>query len=304
MIWHDVSDPRQPELDELAATYSLHSLHIEDCRQTGRRAKVEAGDGYLFVSLKLLSLEAEDRLAVSDLALFVGKDFVITVHSGPAPLLEPLLGMRNESRSDEVLYRVLDAVAESYLALAEKLEDAVEALESQVMDLPRPDVLEHIGRLRSTILHFRRVVNVTRHIAFQARHVPNTIVTPNLSPFLRDTHDDLAVILDLIAGERDRLATILDVYLSTVANRTTEAMRTLTLLSTVALPALVITSLFGMNIEYPSWTRSPAMFTGVFVLTVAITLFLLWYLKRNDYLPGGTTAEERRPDRARGHPRK
>jgi magnesium transporter len=288
MIWHDVSDPHRPELDEVAATYSLHPLHIEDCRQTGRRAKVEAGDGYLLVSLKLLSLEAEDRLAVSD----------------PAPLLEPLLAMQNELRSDEVLYRVLDAVAESYLALAEKLEDAVEALKSQVMDLPRPDVLEHIGRLRSTILHFRRVVNVTRHIAFQARHVPNTIVTPNLSPFLRDTHDDLAVILDLIAGERDRLATILDVYLSTVANRTTEAMRTLTLLSTVALPALVITSLFGMNIEYPSWTRSPAMFTGVFVLTVAITLLLLWYLKRNDYLPGGTTAEERRPDRARGHPRK
>jgi Mg2+ and Co2+ transporter CorA len=74
------------------------------------------------------------------------------------------------------------------------------------------------------------VVNVTRHIAFQLRHAPTTVISLDLSPFLRDTHDDLAIILDLIAGERDRLATVLDVYLSTVANRTTEATRTLTLL--------------------------------------------------------------------------
>jgi hypothetical protein len=38
---------------------------------------VETGRDYLFVSLKLLSLAAEDWLVVSDLALFVGEDFVI-----------------------------------------------------------------------------------------------------------------------------------------------------------------------------------------------------------------------------------
>jgi hypothetical protein len=40
-------------------------------------------------------------------------------------------------------------------------------------------------------------------------------------------HDDLDIILDLIAGDRDRLAAVLDIYLSNVANRTTEATKTL-----------------------------------------------------------------------------
>lgn len=302
MQWHDVPDPRHPHLDELAAAYSIHPLHIEDCRQADQRAKVETGGQYLFVSLTLLRLEPGNRLAASGLALFVGGEFLITVHSGQVQLLQRLSSSHDDLRSDAVLYRVLDGVVESYLALGEQLEDDVEKLEDQVVDWPRPAVVERISEIRNTILQFRRVVNATRHIAFQLRHVPSPLIGKDLSPFLRDVHDDLAIILDLIAGERDRLASVVDIYLSNIANRTTEATKTLTLLGTVALPAVVITSFFGMNIEYPAWTKSPFMFTGLLVLTLAVTLFLLWYLKRGDYLPGGTTAQERHPDRARRLP--
>jgi Mg2+ and Co2+ transporter CorA len=61
-------------------------------------------------------------------------------------------------------------------------------------------------------------------------------------------------------------------------------------LGTIALPALVITSLFGMAINYPLWTKSPALFGVLVITTIVVTGFLLWYLKRRDYLPGGTTA--------------
>ena len=49
MIWHDVRDPNDPELDALAERYHLHPLHVEDCRHKNQRAKAETGDGYVFV---------------------------------------------------------------------------------------------------------------------------------------------------------------------------------------------------------------------------------------------------------------
>jgi magnesium transporter len=122
------------------------------------------------------------------------------------------------------------------------------------------------------------------------RHVVSPIIGEEMSPFLRDVHDDLAINLETIAGERDRLAGVLDIYLSSVANRTTEATRTLTLLGTAALPSLVVTSFLGMAIEYPSWVKSSWTFSISIVVVVAVTGFLLWYLRRHDYLPGGTTA--------------
>jgi magnesium transporter len=139
-------------------------------------------------------------------------------------------------------------------------------------------------------MQLRRVLSSTRHVAFQLRHIATPFIGEELAPFLRDVHDDLAIDLDTIAAERERLAGVLEVYLSSVANRTTEATRTLTLLGTAALPALVITSFFGMNIEYPSWTKSSWTFVFLVAPTFAITVSLLWYLKRRDYLPGGSTS--------------
>jgi hypothetical protein len=51
MDWHDIQNPDDKLLDELAARYSLHPLHVEDCRQDAQRTKAETGDSYLFISL-------------------------------------------------------------------------------------------------------------------------------------------------------------------------------------------------------------------------------------------------------------
>jgi Mg2+ and Co2+ transporter CorA len=64
----------------------------------------------------------------------------------------------------------------------------------------------------------------------------------------------------------------------------------LTLLGSAAVPGLVITSIFGMNIEYLSWTKSHSMFAIIIIGSLVVTLFLLWYVRREDYLPSGTTS--------------
>jgi magnesium transporter len=290
MEWHDVQNPDDKLLDELAARYSLHPLHVEDCRQDAQRTKAETGEGYLFISLKQMAFDDSGRLATGDLVLFVGGDFLLTVHRAPVALLEPLRAAKEELHPDQVLYRVMDAFVESYIPLVERLESSIERLEDVVVGAPRPTVLENIGEARSTLLELRRVLNATRHIVVQLRHVPGPLINQELSPFLRDVHDDLAIILDNIGADRDRLAGALDLYMSSIANRNAEATKTLTLLGTAALPGLVITSIFGMNIEYPSWVKSHSMFAIVMMASLAVTLFLLWYLRRKDYLPGGTTS--------------
>lgn len=88
LVWHDIGDPKTDELDRLAERYRLHPVHVKECRTAGQRAKVEAGDRYLFIVLKTLVLETNNLLTVSDLSLFVGSEFLITVHSAPIPTVE------------------------------------------------------------------------------------------------------------------------------------------------------------------------------------------------------------------------
>src|SRR3954451_12904836 len=83
--WHDLRDANDPELDRLAEQYHLHPLHIEDCRHGGQRAKVEDGADYIFTVLKPIHIDENGKVEVTDLDLFLGKDYLITVLEGACP---------------------------------------------------------------------------------------------------------------------------------------------------------------------------------------------------------------------------
>jgi magnesium transporter len=186
----------------------------------------------------------------------------------------------SDLRPDEVLYRLMDGVVDSYLPLLDEIQVRIDSLQGRAIRRMEPSVLEQLNELRSTLLGLRRVLLNMRHVAFRLQHARSRLIGRELPPFLRDIHDHLAEDLDTIAGERDRLAGILDLYLSSVANRHTEAMRALTLLGTAGLPALVISTFFGMNIRLPEWVNSSWAFDAVSSGTIALTALLWWYLKR------------------------
>jgi magnesium transporter len=66
-------------------------------------------------------------------------------------------------------------------------------------------------------------------------------------PYLRDLYDHVIQITDHIEIYREWLASMLDIYLSSVTNRLNEVIKFLTVLSTIALPPTVIGSWYGMN---------------------------------------------------------
>jgi magnesium transporter len=103
-------------------------------------------------------------------------------------------------------------------------------------------------------------------------------------PFLRDVYDHVARNLDTVETLRDLLTGALDVYLSSVANRTNQVMKVLTILGTIALPALVISGIYGMNVKGLPGAESPHSLAIVFAAMVAFTGALLWVLKRFRWL--------------------
>ena len=231
--------------------YSLHPLHVEDCRQNAQRTKLEISEGYLFISLKQMVWNDSGELSAYDLALFVGSDFLVTVHRAPVTLLELLRNSREELRPDKVLYRVIDRVVESYIPLADRLETNIERLEDEVVNAPRPAVLANIGGGSSHVTRTttcpERDASHCRSVAARSRPADQPGTVP-LSARRRTTIWQLSWTTSppTVAGSG-----ALDLYMSSIANRNAEATKTLTLLGTAALPGLVIASIFGMKIEYP-----------------------------------------------------
>ncbi|HWP83986.1 MAG TPA: magnesium transporter CorA family protein [Terriglobia bacterium] len=283
MEWHDLRNPNDPLLEELAARYQLHPLHIEDCRHRGQNAKVEESEHYLFVVLKPVTIEADGEFTFSDLDLFLGRDFLITVQEGECTSVRQVLDRAHsgdqEARADQLLYRIADGVVDSYLPALDWVDEISDELEAEVLERPSPQALDKIFSAKRNLIELRRVLANTRDVAGHLQRTESKLIGRDLWPFLRDVYDHVARNLDTVEVQRDVLSGLLEIYLSSMAQRTNTVMKVLTVLGTIALPALIISSFYGMNLHGLPWGSHPQGAWIAFSLMGFSTLALLGLLR-------------------------
>ncbi len=124
----------------------------------------------------------------------------------------------------------------------------------------------------------------TRDASLHLQRDPNTIIDADHQMYVRDTYDHVARLLDNVETQRDLLNNTLDIYLSSVSNRTNSVMKVLTVLGTVAIPALAISGIYGMNLKGLPFEDSPHAALYVGGLIILTTVVLLIVLRRMEWL--------------------
>jgi magnesium transporter len=285
MEWLQITDPADKRLDELAERFRLHPLHVEDCRHRHQSAKIEEPPGYVFTVLKTVSLAGGDEVETGDLDIFLGPGWLITVEESDCPpvrrMLEDLRAANANGRADKLYYRILDAVIDSYLPVLDRFDDVIDELEDAALTSAAPRDLARIFEVKRSLILLRRVLANTRDVAAHLQRSESELIDRDMWPFLRDVYDHVARNLDTVEMQRDLLSGALDVYLSSVANRTNQVMKVLTVLGTVALPVLVISGVYGMNVKGLPMAESAhglPLLGGIMAATTAALLALLkWF---------------------------
>ena len=69
-------------LMELGEAFGLHPLALEDVVNSHQRCKVEDYGDHLFIVIRLPVYEPNGELVTEQVSLFVGDDFVVSIHEG------------------------------------------------------------------------------------------------------------------------------------------------------------------------------------------------------------------------------
>ncbi len=287
MAWYQLETKDSSELDKLAEEYKLHPVHVEECRTHEGRIKVDLMPDYLFVTLKPLHI-VDGEIAESPLHVFVGRDFCVTISDLECPPVREAMERAWRAGSDtapaKILYLILDTVVDAYFTTIDHLDDRIDLIEDDVLDNPSPKILQKIFEYKRQLIDLRRTIVGTRDVGMHLQRDSGNLVDTELYPFYRDVYDHLLRLADTIDTMRDLLNNTLDVYLSSVANRTNQVMKVLTVLSTIALPALVISGFYGMNLKGLPLEENSHGSAIAFAVMLAVTGGLLWMLKRFGWL--------------------
>jgi len=219
--------------------------------------------------------------------LFLGHEYLITVQEGECPTvrayLDHLHATTDQSRPDQLFYKVADGVVDAYPPALDWFNETIDRIEDTVLEKPSPLTLQRIFEAKRGLIALRLALGNMRDVAGHLQRLETELIQSDLWPFLRDVYDHLARNMDMVEMQRDLLTGAMDIYLSSVANRTNQVMKVLTVLGTIALPSIVISGLYGMNTKGMPWINSPYGSEIAIGLTVVSTVGLLILLKKFDW---------------------
>jgi magnesium transporter len=232
------------------------------------------------------------RLRFDDFDIFLGPDYILTVDEGNSslvPSVAPRIAAETSQQNpDRIGYALIDAAVDQYLPALDRLGDFINQLEDRVIHRPSPATLREIFRLKRTLLDFRRVATAMREAVnglVRRYDVPSSVgrlADRELRIYYRDVYDHIVRVIDFIETYRDLLTGSLDIYLSAVANRTNEVMKILTIWGTIALPLLILTSFYGMNVDLPL-QKHPHVIAILGLLMAASVLVVYYYFRRKHW---------------------
>jgi magnesium transporter len=224
--------------------------------------------------------EKATRLERREIDLVAERNLVLTVHCGPVDVLQRYIDtLGGETRlgaldAADLLSSLVDEVIVGYFLLAEMVEREIDDLDQRALHgRPQDDVLGGIVAIRRRIGLIRRTLAPHRDalssLARPEMRVEETVGQP--WPSLGDRLEGAMAAID---GLRDSLLGTYDVHMGRVSQRANDVMKTLTLLSAILLPAVVLAGIMGMNFKL-GFFDDPTNFWLVLVVMAVMAVAIL-----------------------------
>ncbi|MBI5929192.1 MAG: magnesium/cobalt transporter CorA [Chloroflexi bacterium] len=297
VIWVNVDGLGDKELvKKVGQIFGLSDLALEDVVLATEQAKVERYDQHLFIVARMVALQK--NITNEQLNIFLGKNFVLTFQeSHPGDCLDPVrnrirksLDRLRQSGPNYLVYALLDAVIDAYFPVLEQYGETLEEVENILIEYPERKVIAQLHSIKRDLLVLRRAIWPLRDAVNALFHDAPEFEDEQVRHYLRDCYDHAVKVIDLVEVYREVCADLQDVYLSSIANRTNEVMKTLTLISTIFLPLTFIAGVYGMNFNpHKSPLNMPELewywgypFALSLMLVVGISLAI--YFKRRNWL--------------------
>lgn len=282
LVWVDVQDPGPAELSMLLEEFGFHPLALEDVATGQQRPKADEYKGYMFVVTYGVVPGADTKEPQTfEVDLFIGRNYVVSIHRGRAPALEDALGrwtrggvMLREGVGF-LVYTVMDAIIDAYFPIIDAIEDQLQGTEMEMFARFHQESVQRLLELKRTLFTLRRVLYPLRETFNLFLRPDQPTFSTNTRVYFQDVYDNILRILDVLDIERDMVASTLDAHLTVASNQLNATMKVLTVITAVFAMAGSVFGVWGMNFEVIPLATAPWGFWGIIGSTAALAAIAL-----------------------------
>ncbi len=257
LTWVNIENPGEKEIEFLRQDYDFHPLALDDTLSTIQVPKIDEYETYLFVVLHFPSYDSSTRTTKpTEIDLFVGENYVITLHNGS---LRPLARTFREARDNEakrqllmgrssgfLLYQILDRLIDYCFPILNRIIANINRVETEIFSKTGLDNVRELSVLRRDIISFRRVIKPQLTVLADLEHRDVAFLQEDLEAYFGDLADSMTKIWDTLEDYQEVVAGMNDASSLLTSQRLHHTTRVLTIITTLLVPLLVVAGVFGM----------------------------------------------------------
>jgi len=297
LTWVDVNEPTEEALAELKRRYPFFlDIDLRDCLPPFQRPKLLVRDKYLFIVLLFPIFDRKlGTIHSAELDIFIGKDFVVTNHTGHMPVLQELVSGsqtgQNLCPTEMVncpahwLHSLLSRLLTSVFPMLTHLSNDINALETELFQETKAETVKEILRVKSNIVDFRRIMQGHKRVIEKFIQIgPKITEIKNLEVYFEDLVGHTKEIWDFLETDKIAIDSIYDSYMSLITYETSQASKSLAALAFIVFPTTLAAAIFAMKADHMPLSGTPGDFWFMLGIVSSVAIVTTSFLKRKKWL--------------------
>lgn len=290
VIWLDFFKPTDEELNSVVERFELDPHAVEEIKTKYYFPRV------LFYERTILAIwyavvdkPKTTKLEVARLEIFLGPNFMLTIHQQPLTNLDELRELCAKdhrlasNKADWLLFFLLDSLVDDIFPLLDRITEEINQLEDDIFRGSTPENLKALFMHKRQLLTLRKVITPEREVVNLLMRHGSRLIRDETFLYFQDVYDHLLRIVDSIDTARDVISGAMDIYLSSVSNRMNEVMKKLTVVATVFMPLTFIVGVYGMNFKYMPEINQPWGYYAVWGFIIVLAIGMLVYFRIKEW---------------------
>lgn len=276
-LWLDIEGDYDERTGALLEQLGCDPLVIKDCFRGRHPPKVEEFDANTFVLFRgIARLDEQLELDPQQIGLWIGKDYLITVHRGHSVSVShfwengenPSLLENPASLSLRLLHYACGRYLDRLLEFEERLGD----LEDGLQGARSEEDMRELALFRTKLRRLRRIFSYHKDLAEYIWDEGTNFLGKGEDDSFhlrRDLHDRCERVYSLCSMYYEICGDLIDGHISLSSHNLNQTMKVLTIISAIFVPLTFLAGIYGMNFEYiPElrWRYSYFVLLGVMVL--------------------------------------
>jgi magnesium transporter len=288
-VWIDFTEPNHEELFSLASKFDLDADTLEKYFNKSKKPEIRVLDNFTFTVMLDIKNKDPKTLETEGIYFFLGRHWLITVHSSQVNLkemVEKLLNVKNkkikEAQIDALYYNVIAEIIGKYEQLLTAIELSVNEYQRRSFSRPSSEMFENIDVLsRQTIVlrrhfwHVRNIINFLVHSQHDKEEVK----------YIEMVYDDISQLIDFVESYEGTINSIRELYVAKVSLQINDTMKVLTIFTVILLPLTLIAGIYGMNgLDLNNIEALPGGFILVIIMMTCVGVGLVVFFIKKQWL--------------------